>query len=113
MTFLRTRGISIRGTGKAKECGFDDVDMARIDMRQPAEWAGLVSDEDWEYLSDRLSADRRRDLHGVMLECPVGLRASFVAEIRKASGFGDRAIALAIARLMHSAECSRRAEVRR
>jgi hypothetical protein len=87
--------------------------MARIGMSQPEEWEGLVSDEDWEYLSDRLSADRRRDLHGVMLECPVGLRATFVAEIRKASGFGDRAIALAIARLMHSAECSDRSKVSR
>jgi hypothetical protein len=87
--------------------------MARIGMRQPEEWEGLVSDEDWEYLSDRLSADRRRDLHGVMLECPVGLRAAFVAEIRDASGFGDRAIALAIARLMDTADLSQRSEVSR
>ncbi len=82
------------------------MDLAHIDMSQPKEWEGLVSDEDWEYLSDRLSADRRRDLRGVMLECPVGLRAAFVAEIRKASGFGDRAIALAIARLMDTADLS-------
>lgn len=89
------------------------MDLARIDMRQPTEWDGLVSDEDWEYLSDRLSADRQRDLHGVMLECPVGLRATFVAEIRKASGFGDRAIALAIARLMDRADLPSPSEVRR
>jgi len=87
--------------------------MARIDMRQPEEWAGLVSDEDWEYLSDRLSADRRRDLRGVLAECPAGLRATCVAEIRQASGFGDRAIALAIARLMHNAERSDRSKVSR
>jgi hypothetical protein len=73
-------------------------------MTQPEEWNGLVSDEDWEYLSGRLSADRRHDLLGVLSECPAGLRAAFVAEIRNASGFGDRAIALAVARLMHSAE---------
>jgi hypothetical protein len=113
LTFLRTRGISIRGTGKAKECGFDDVDMARIDMSQPAEWEGLVSDEDWEYLSDRLSADRRRDLRGVLSECPVALRAAFVAEIRKASGFGDRSIALAIARLMDRGDLPSPSEVSR
>jgi anti-sigma factor RsiW len=82
-------------------------------MTQPEEWNGLVSDEDWDYLSDRLSADRRRDLHGFLSECPAGLRAACVAEIRKASGFGDRAIALAIARLMHSAERSGRVEVSR
>ena len=82
-------------------------------MTQPEEWNGLVSDQDWDYLSDRLSADRRRDLHGVLSECPAGLRAACVAEIRKASGFGDRAIALAIARVMHSAELARRGQVSR
>ena len=82
-------------------------------MTQPEQWNGLLSDEDWKYLSDRLSAERLRDLHGVLSECPAELRAACVAEIRNASGFGDRAVALAIARLMHSAECSDRSKVSR
>jgi hypothetical protein len=99
--------------GEAKECRFDGVCLARNDMTRPDEWAGLVSDEDREYLAASLSANSQRDLHGVLLECPEALRAAFVAELRQASGFGDRAIALAIARLMHSAECSDRSKVSR
>lgn len=89
------------------------MDLAREHMTQPEQWKSLVSDEDWKYLSGRLSAERRRDLYGVLSECPAELRASCVAEIRNASGFGDRAIALAIARLMHSAERSARSAVGR
>jgi hypothetical protein len=99
--------------GEAKDCRFDGVGLARNDMTRPDEWAGLVSDEDREYLSTSLSADSQRDLHGVLLGCPVALRAAFVAELRQAAGFGDRAVALALARLIDSGRLSYPSELGR
>lgn len=80
------------------------MDSAHDDIKQLGSWGGLVSAEDLQYLSSSISPDRLRDLRRVLEECPAELRAAVVAEIREASGFGDRAIVLALARVTHAAD---------
>jgi hypothetical protein len=83
------------------------VDSAHDDIEQSGSWDALLSAEEFEFLSSSISAERLGDLRCVLEECPSEIRGSVVAEIRTASGFGDRAILLALARVTHAADAKR------
>ncbi len=80
------------------------MDSAHDDITQLGSWDGLVSAEDLRCLSSGISPDRLRDLRGVLEGCPAELRGRVVAGVREASGFGDRALLLALARVAHDVD---------
>jgi hypothetical protein len=65
----------------------------------PSEWARLVYAEDWHYLAQSFSPDRLRDLQQILSMCSHTQRATVMKEIRAADAFGDRAVAVALARV--------------
>lgn len=72
----------------------------------PAEWGELVGLEDWRYLSDHLSDERMHDVRIMLRECPPGVGANLVAEIRTLipGSQPDHALVLALARLTYDAD---------
>jgi hypothetical protein len=94
------------GSGNAGQEG-SGVDSAHENVIQIDSWDGLASAEDLRRLSRSFSADRLRDLQGVLEGCPVELRARVLAEVFELSHFGDRAILLALARVAHDTETAR------
>jgi hypothetical protein len=83
------------------------VNSAHDEITQLGSWDGLVSAEDLRCLSSSMSRDRLRDLRGVLEGCDTDLRCRLLAEVREASGFGDRALVLALARISHDADTTR------
>jgi hypothetical protein len=83
------------------------VDSAHDEITQLGSWGGLVSAEDLRCLSSSMSLDRLRDLRGVLEGGDAEFRCRLIAEVREASGFGDRAIMLALARIAHDADTRR------
>jgi hypothetical protein len=67
----------------------------------PAEWEGLVDPEGLRFLSDHLSDERLRDVRSLLGQCPSGVGATLVAEIRTLipGSQPDHALVLALARL--------------
>lgn len=72
----------------------------------PPGWDGLVCAEDWRYLSSHLSDERLHDLRILLGECPHGLGAKLVAEIRTLlpGSQPGHALVLALARLAYDAD---------
>lgn len=72
----------------------------------PPEWGELVGLEDWRYLSHHLSDERLHDVRILLRECPSGVGANLVAEIRTLipGSQPDHALVLALARLTDDAD---------
>ena len=84
----------------------DQTDPAESVSTPPPEWGGLVSPEDWRYLSDHLGDERMHDLRILLGECPCGFHSKLIAEIRTLLPRcrPDHALLLALARLTYDGD---------
>ncbi len=82
------------------------MDCAQNPSTPPPGWAGLVCAEDWRYLSSHLSEERLHDLRILLGECPRGIGAKLVTEIRTLLPCSQpgHALVLALARVAYDAD---------
>ena len=80
--------------------------MAYDDAPNPSKPPPEVCAEDWRYLSGHLGEERLHDLHVLLGECPHGIGATIVAEIRTLLPCSQpgHALVLALARVAYDAD---------
>lgn len=80
--------------------------MAYNHVSDPSEPPPQICTADWRYLSDYLGEERLHDLHVLLAECPLGLGAKLVAEIRTLLPCSQpsHALVLALARVAYDAD---------
>jgi hypothetical protein len=80
--------------------------MAYDDAPNPSKPPPEVCPEDWRYLSGHLGEERLHDLHVLLGECPHGIGAKLVAEIRTLLPCSQpgHALVLALARVAYDAD---------
>lgn len=87
----------------------DPMDTAKNAATPPPGWNGLLCAEDWRYLSSHLGDERLHDVRILLGECPHGVGAKLVSEIRTLLPGSEpgHALVLALARVVHDADQDR------